>query len=153
MPKVASSASMSGGRGRRGRRVAPTLSEINVVPMVDVMLVLLIIFMVSAPMLQRGVEVNLPVAGRSQEIASEQVFVDLPVSYRDDRQVFVDLEPIRLDFLATRMRQLMLNRTDKRIYLRGDGQINLQELYEVFDRLKEAGIQDVGIVSRLPGEQ
>jgi len=129
------------------------MSEINVVPMVDVMLVLLIIFMVSAPMLQRGVEVNLPVAGRSQEIASEQVFVDLPVSYRDDRQVFVDLEPIRLDFLATRMRQLMLNRTDKRIYLRGDGQINLQELYEVFDRLKEAGIQDVGIVSRLPGEQ
>ena len=153
MPKVVSSASSSGGRGRRGRRVAPTLSEINVVPMVDVMLVLLIIFMVAAPMLQRGVEVNLPVAGRSQEVASEQVFVDLPVSYRDDRQVFVDLEPIRVDFLAERMRQLMLNRTDKRIYLRGDGQINLQELYEVFDRLKEAGIQDIGIVSRLPGEQ
>jgi len=153
MPKVASSAMSSGGRRQRGRRVAPTLSEINVVPMVDVMLVLLIIFMVAAPMLQRGVEVNLPVAGRSQEIASEQVFVDLPVSYRDDRQVFVDLEPIGVDFLAERMRQLMLNRTDKRIYLRGDGEINLQELYEVFDRLKEAGIQDVGIVSRLPGEQ
>ena len=118
MPKVVSSASSSGSRRQRGRRVAPTLSEINVVPMVDVMLVLLIIFMVAAPMLQRGVEVNLPVAGRSQEIASEQVFVDLPVSYRDDRQVFVDLEPIRVDFLAERIRQLMLNRTDKRIYLR-----------------------------------
>ena len=153
MPKVVSSVSGSSGHRQRGRRVAPTLSEINVVPMVDVMLVLLIIFMVAAPMLQRGVEVNLPVAGRSQEIATDQVFVDLPVSYRDDRQVFVDLEPIRVDFLAERMRQLMLNRTDKRIYLRGDGQINLQELYEVFDRLKEAGIQDVGIVSRLPGDQ
>ena len=153
MPKVASPAPGSGGRRQRGRRVAPTLSEINVVPMVDVMLVLLIIFMVAAPMLQRGVEVNLPVAGRSQEIASEQVFVDLPVSYRADRQVFVDMEAIRIDFLAERMRQLMLNRTDKRIYLRGDGEINLQELYEVFDRLKEAGIQDVGIISRLPGEQ
>jgi len=153
MPKVVSSASHSGSRRQRGRRVSSTLSEINVVPMVDVMLVLLVIFMVAAPMLQRGVEVNLPVASRSQEIASEQVFVDLPVSYRDDRQVFVDKEPIRVDFLAERMRQLMLNRTDKRIYLRGDGQINLQELYEVFDRLKEAGIQDVGNVSRLPGEQ
>ena len=153
MPKVVSSASHSGSRRQRGRRVSSTLSEINVVPMVDVMLVLLVIFMVAAPMLQRGVEVNLPVASRSQEIASEQVFVDLPVSYRDDRQVFVDKEPIRVDFLAERMRQLMLNRTDKRIYLRGDGQINLQELYEVFDRLKEAGIQDVGIVPRLPGEQ
>ena len=153
MPKVASSSSSSGGRRQRGRRVAPTLSEINVVPMVDVMLVLLVIFMVAAPMLQRGVEVNLPVASRSQEIASEQVFVDLPVSYREDRQVFVDKEAIRVDFLAERMRQLMLNRTDKRVYLRGDGRINLQELYEVFDRLKEAGIQDVGIISRLPGEQ
>ena len=153
MPKVVSSVSGSSGHRQRGRRVAPTLSEINVVPMVDVMLVLLIIFMVAAPMLQRGVEGNLPVAGRAQESATDQVFVDLPVSYRDDRQVFVDLEPIRVDFLAERMRQLMLNRTDKRIYLRGDGQINLQELYEVFDRLKEAGIQDVGIVSRLPGDQ
>ena len=153
MPTVISSALGSGGRRQRGRRVAPTLSEINVVPMVDVMLVLLIIFMVAAPMLQRGVEVNLPVASRSQEIASEQVFVDLPVSYRDDSQVFVDEEAIRVDFLAERMRQIMLNRTDKRIYLRGDGQINLQELYEVFDRLKEAGIQDVGIISRLPGER
>ena len=153
MPKALSSAPNAGGRHQRGRRVTPTLAEINVVPMVDVMLVLLIIFMVAAPMLQRGVEVNLPVAGRSQEIASEQVFVDLPVSYRTDRQVFIDKEPIRIDFLAERMRQLMLNRTDKRIYLRGDGQINLQELYEVFDRLKEAGIQNVGIISRLPGEQ
>ena len=78
MPKVMSSAPNAGGRHQRGRRVAPTLSEINVVPMVDVMLVLLIIFMVAAPMLQRGVEVNLPVASRSQEIASERVFVDLP---------------------------------------------------------------------------
>jgi biopolymer transport protein ExbD len=153
MPKVVSSAPNAGGRHQRGRRVSPTLSEINVVPMVDVMLVLLVIFMVAAPMLQRGVEVNLPVAGRSQEIASEQVFVDLPVSYRDDRQVYIGKEAIRVDFLTERMRQLMLNRTEKRIYLRGDGQINLQELYEVFDRLKEAGIQDIGIVSRLPGER
>ena len=76
MPKVLSSAPNAGGRHQRGRRVAPTLSEINVVPMVDVMLVLLIIFMVAAPMLQRGVEVTLPVASRSQEIASEQVFVE-----------------------------------------------------------------------------
>jgi biopolymer transport protein TolR len=152
MPKVLASAPNAGGRHQRGRRVSPSLSEINVIPLVDVILVLLIVFMVAAPMLQRGVEVNLPVASRSQEVASEQVFVDLPFSYRDDRQVFVDKEAIRVDFLAERMRQLMLNRTDKRIYLRGDGQINLQELYEVFDRLKEAGIQDVGIISRLPGE-
>ena len=153
MPKVIASAPNAGGRHQRGRRVSPTLSEINVVPMVDVMLVLLIIFMVAAPMLQRGVEVNLPVASRSQEIASDRVFVDLPVSYREDRRVFIDKEPVRLDFLAERVKQLMLSRSDKLVYLRGDGEVNLQELMEVFDRLKEGGIQNVGIISRLPGEQ
>jgi biopolymer transport protein ExbD len=153
MPKVMSSAPNAGGRHQRGRRVAPTLAEINVVPMVDVMLVLLVIFMVAAPMLQRGVEVNLPVASRSQEIASERLFVDLPVSFREDRRVFIDKQPVRLDFLAERVRQIMLTRTDKLVYLRGDGEINLQELMEVFDRLKEGGIQNVGIVSKLPGEQ
>ena len=153
MPKVMASAPNAGGRHQRGRRIAPTLSEINVVPLVDVMLVLLIIFMVAAPMLQRGVEVNLPVASRSQEIASERLFVDLPVSYREDRRVFIEKEAVRLDFLAERVKQMMLTRTDKLVYLRGDGEVNLQELMEVFDRLKEGGVQNVGIVSKLPGEQ
>ena len=153
MPKVMASAPNAGGRHQRGRRIAPTLSEINVVPLVDVMLVLLIIFMVAAPMLQRGVEVNLPVASRSQEIASDRLFVDLPVSYRQDRRVFIDKEPVRLDFLAERVKQMMVTRTDKLVYLRGDGEVNLQELMEVFDRLKEGGVQNVGIISKLPGEQ
>jgi biopolymer transport protein ExbD len=153
MPKVMASAPNAGGRHQRGRRVSPTLSEINVVPMVDVMLVLLIIFMVAAPMLQRGVEVNLPVASRSQEIASDRLFVDLPVTYREDRRVFIDKEAVRLDFLAERVRQIMLTRSDKLVYLRGDGEVNLQELMEVFDRLKEGGVVNVGIISKLPGEQ
>src|SRR5688572_5983581 len=153
MPKVVASAPNAGGRHQRGRRVAPTLSEINVVPMVDVMLVLLIIFMVAAPMLQRGVEVNLPVASRSQEIASERVFVDVPSSYKEDQRVFIKQEPIRIDVLSERIRQLMLTSSDKQVYLRGDGQVNLQELMDVLDRLKEGGVQNVGIVSKLPGEQ
>ncbi|MBI4265683.1 MAG: biopolymer transporter ExbD [Acidobacteria bacterium] len=153
MPKVLASAPNAGGRHQRGRRVSPTLSEINVVPMVDVMLVLLVIFMVAAPMLQRGVEVNLPVATRSQEISTEQVFVDLPISYRQNRRVFIDKEPIRIDVLPERVRQIMLTRTTKIVYLRGDAQVNLQELYEVFDRLREAGVVNVGIISAAPGEQ
>jgi biopolymer transport protein ExbD len=153
MPKIMASAPNAGGRHQRGRRVSPTLSEINVVPLVDVMLVLLIVFMVAAPMLQRGVEVNLPVASRSQEIASDRLFVDLPTTYRDDRRVFIEKDAVMLDFLAERVRQMMLTRTDKLVYLRGDGEVNLQELMEVFDRLKEAGVQNVGIISKLPGEQ
>jgi biopolymer transport protein TolR len=153
MPKVLASAPNAGGRHQRGRRVSPTLAEINVIPLVDVMLVLLIIFMVAAPMLQRGVEVNLPVASRSQEIASERVFVSVPLAFRQDRRVFIGEEGIRLEVLTERMRQLMLNKTDKQVFLRGDGGVQLQELLDVMDRLKAAGVEKVGIVSKLPGEQ
>jgi biopolymer transport protein ExbD len=153
MPKVLPSGPAPGSRAGRGRRVSSTLAEINIIPLVDVMLVLLIIFMISAPMLQRGIEVNLPVASRSQEIASERLFVDVPVQFREDRRVYLGKEPVRVDVLAERVRQLMLTREDKQVYLRGDGEVNLQELMDILDRLKEGGVQNVGIVSKLPGER
>jgi biopolymer transport protein ExbD len=155
MPKVQPIPSSSGGRGKRGRsaRVSTSLAEINVVPLVDVMLVLLIIFMVAAPMLQRGVEVNLPVASRSQEIASDRLFVTIPLSFREDRRVFIDKDPVRIDVLTERMRQLMINRSDRQVFLRTDGGIDVQELLDVMDRLKAAGVEKVGVISKLPGEQ
>ena len=154
MPKVLPlGPSTGGGRLTRGRRVSTTLAEINVIPLVDVMLVLLIIFMVAAPMLQRGVEVNLPVASRSQEIASDRIFVNVPLSFRDDRRIFIGQEPVRIDVLTERMRQMMINRSDRQVFLRGDGGVELQELLDIMDRLKTAGVEKVGIVSKLPGEQ
>ena len=74
MPKVQSFDHEKGGHSRRGRRTSTALAEINVVPLVDVMLVLLIIFMVTAPMMQRGVEIKLPVARRG---AADQRRTDL----------------------------------------------------------------------------
>ena len=153
MPKVMAAAPNAGGRHQRGRRVSPTLSEINVIPLVDVMLVLLIIFMVAAPMLQRGMEVNLPVATRSQEIASERLFVHVPLSFRSDRRVYLGEEPIRLEVFAERMRQTMLNRSDKQVFLRGDNGIQYGELMSIIDSLKEAGVEQVGLVTKLPGEK
>jgi biopolymer transport protein TolR len=153
MPKVvASNQPPTFSRGTRGHRVSTTLAEINIIPLVDVMLVLLIIFMVTAPMLQRGVEVKLPVSTRSQEIASERFFVDVPLSFRSDQKVFIKKEAIRLDFLGERVRQMLLERTDKQVYLRMDGSLTIQDQMKVFDKLKAAGVQDVGIPTRLPGE-
>ncbi len=100
MPKVVASSQGSGARAARSRRVSSTLAEINVIPLVDVMLVLLIIFMVAAPMLQRGVEVTLPAASQSREISSERIFVDVPLSYREDRRVYLGKEAIRIDVLG-----------------------------------------------------
>src|SRR3954454_14340943 len=103
MPKVQQPATVGGGRGGGGRRTASSLSEINVVPLVDVMLVLLIIFMVTAPMIQRGIEVNLPVARRAQPIEAERVEVTIPVSYRRDRRLYLGTELIRADVLQERV--------------------------------------------------
>ena len=129
------------------------MSDTNVTPMVDVMLVLLIIFMVAAPMLQRGVEVKLPVASRTQEIASERLFIDVPLSYRNDHRVFLGKEAVRVEVLSERMRQLLLNRTDKQAFLRTDGRLSVQDQIDVLERLKTGGVENVGIVTRLPGEQ
>jgi biopolymer transport protein TolR len=148
MPKVQPQASdQIGGRGRRGRRVSTALSEINVIPLVDVMLVLLIIFMVAAPMLQRGVEVNLPQTRRAQRLSEERLYVTVPLSFRKDRKVFLDDEAVSIDFVAERIRQAMLNEDQKEVFLRGDSAVQVQELLDVIGRLREGGIERVGIVA------
>jgi biopolymer transport protein TolR len=149
MPKVLPIPS-GGGPRSRSRRVSTTLAEINVIPLVDVMLVLLIIFMVTAPMLQRGVEVNLPVARRAQEISAERIFVDVPLSFRDDGRVFIQKEAIRLAFLEERMRQLLLNRTDKSVFLRIDGRLTVQDQMKIGDELTQAGAERMGVISEPP---
>src|SRR5687768_10577947 len=147
MPKVLPSSAPTGPRGARGRRVSTTLSEINVIPLVDVMLVLLIIFMVAAPMLQRGVEVNLPVARQTQKMSEERLYVTVPLSYRKDRRVYLDDDAVSVDFLAERIRQVMVSKQQREVFLRPDGAVQMQDVLDVMDRLKEGGIERVGIVA------
>jgi len=123
------------------------------VPLVDVMLVLLIIFMVTAPMLQRGLDVNLPVAARAQQITGERIFVSVPLTYRRDRVVRIGQEPVRVEILAEKLRQRLQGRPDKEVYLQGDGQLSFQDVIDVMDRLREGGIEKVGLVAKLPGER
>ena len=154
MPKVLPASSSGGGHRARGRRVSTTLAEINVIPLVDVMLVLLIIFMIAAPMLQRGVEVSLPVARRSPEVASERLFVDVPLTYQKDRRVFLLKEPVRIEVLGERIRQRLLNRSekDKQVFVRSDKGLQVQALIDVLDALKAGGVQNAGIVTEFPQE-
>lgn len=149
MPKVMASTPGSGGRSR-GRRVATSLAEINVIPLVDVMLVLLIVFMVAAPMLQKGIEVNLPVSARANRMAEERLYVTVPASYRTDRRVQIGEEFVRTQVLGERLRQAMQSREQKEVFLRGDGSVQLQDLTEVFGLLKAAGVERVGILTATP---
>ena len=153
MPKVSPTEEVPTGRSGRMRRVSTSMAEINVVPLVDVMLVLLVIFMVTAPMLQQGVDVNIPVARRAQPIADERVFITVPLAYRQNHKVRLGDEPVPIDALAERIRQRMDGKPDRDVFLRGDGGILLQELLEIMDRLKDAGVEKVGIIARLPGEK
>ena len=153
MPKVAPIPDAMPGRLGRTRRVSSSLAEINVVPLVDVMLVLLIIFMVTAPMIQRGIDVHLPVSTKAGQITNERVFVTVPLGYRENHILYLGDDPIRADVLQERIRQKMENRTDKQVYLRGDGGVQYQDLVDVFDRLKAAGVEQVGLVAKFPGER
>ena len=149
MPKPQAAGGSVPGRGR-GRRVSSSLAEINVVPLVDVMLVLLIIFMVTAPMLQRGIEVNLPVARRAQPLEAERLAVTIPVSYRRDHKLYLATELISASVLQERVRQKMEGAARKEVTLRGDRDINLGEMTEVTDMLKAAGVEHVGFVTKAP---
>jgi biopolymer transport protein ExbD len=141
----------TGGAHRgHGRRVSTTLAEINVIPLVDVMLVLLIIFMVTAPMLQRGVEVNLPQTSRAQEISSERLFVDVPLSFREDRRVVLGKESVSVGVLAERLRQALINRSDKQVFFRIDRSLTVQHQLDVVEQLNAAGVQQMGLVTEPP---
>src|SRR4051812_17453289 len=150
MPKLGPAVSSSSARTGRGRRVTTSLAEINVVPMVDVMLVLLIIFMVAAPMIQQGVDVHLPVSRRSTPITGERVDVAVPITYRQDHRVFIGKDSVAVSVLQERIRQKMETAAKKEVFLRGDRDVTLGELMEVFDLLKAAGVETVGIVNKGP---
>src|SRR5205085_4174227 len=102
--KVQQSDSGGGGRSRRARgaRVATSLAEINVIPLVDVMLVLLIIFMVTAPMMQQGLQVNLPQAKKATPVTAQPIYVTVPADFGKSRMVQLDKENIRIEALQER---------------------------------------------------
>jgi len=148
MPKVHTTETSSG-RGR-GRRVASTLAEINVVPLVDVMLVLLIIFMVTAPMIQRGIDVNLPVAARANPIEGNRITITVPLGYKENGIVYLNEDPVKSDVLVERVRQKLEAMPRKWVYLQGDRGLAFGDLVDVFDRLKGAGVETIGLETRAP---
>jgi biopolymer transport protein ExbD len=136
-------------RGLRGRRGGSMLGEINVTPLVDVVLVLLLIFMVTAPMMSRGIDVSLPVADQPQIPQEDRV----TVSIRADGRVFVADQPVNIALLEDRLRSLTSGSPDSVVYLRADEGLRYGSVIAVVDVIKRAGIDRIGFVYALPEEK
>ena len=120
------------------------ISEINVTPFVDVMLVLLIIFMVTAPFLTVGVQVDLPESS-ADSLPDEQE--PLTLSINSKGEIFIQESQVEFDKIVAKILAIAKNRTDTRIYVRGDKSINYGRVLEVMGMLSGAGFSKVALVS------
>lgn len=149
---------MAGGlrhiRGTAGsahmRRHHRPMSEINVTPMVDVMLVLLIVFMVAAPLLTVGVPVNLPQAGAESLTGDEE---PLAITIQPDGKVFIQDTLIEAEALIPRLRAIVGEGYDQRIYVRGDKNASYGAVADVMARINQAGFARVALVTEMPGKE
>jgi biopolymer transport protein TolR len=129
--------------GQRGSLV----SQINVTPLVDVMLVLLIIFMVTAPIIQQGVQVNLPKVKAAALPGKEEQFV---ISITREDQVYLNDTRISLPDLAKRLAAIGRERPDRQVFVRADEQVPYGMVVRTMTAIKAAGIENVGMVTEMP---
>ena len=123
----------------RGR----TLSEINVTPFVDVVLVLLIIFMITAPVLQSGIEVSVPKTQTVKEITEERLVITIDRSQR----VYLGNEPVNIHQIGAKLREKIRDPEQQAVFLRSDENVPFGAFATVMDAVKQAGITNVSIVT------
>ena len=125
-------------------RTQTSLSDINITPLVDVVLVLLIIFMVTAPVLQSGIEVSVPKTRTVKEITEERMVISI-----DKRQrVFMGNDPVNINEIANRLRQKIRDPQHQSVFIRADEDVPFGAFATVMDAVKGAGITNVSIVTQ-----
>ena len=125
-------------------RTQTYLSDINITPLVDVVLVLLIIFMVTAPVLQSGIEVNVPKTRTVKEITEER----LVISINKQQRVFLGNDAININEIATRIKQKIRDPQHQSIFIRSDEDVPFGAFATVMDAVKSSGITNVSIVTQ-----
>ncbi|MBF0446765.1 MAG: protein TolR [Magnetococcales bacterium] len=136
---------LDGGSGPENRYGA--MSEINVTPLVDIMLVLLIIFMVAAPLMTQGIEVNLP---KAQTNALASNMEPLVVSVSRDGNAFIEQNPVTIVELKDKIFRIRQTNPNLPVYVRGDNQAEYGAVMQVMAQLHQAGIDKIGLVTEAP---
>ena len=119
------------------------LSEINVIPLVDVVLVLLVIFMVTAPMLHRGLDINLPTSAANNIKADERLIITI----QKDHSLSLGNDPISLIDLRTKLQEAKVSNPFISVYLRADQTVPYGTVIQIMDEVKEAKIERLGMVT------
>jgi biopolymer transport protein TolR len=132
------------------QRDGMTIAQINVTPLVDVMLVLLVIFMVTAPIIQQGVQVNLPQAKSGAIPGTEELLV---VTIAKNGKVYLNDNSMSLDELGKKLRAIRKLQADKQVYLRADQEVRYGVVMKTIAEIKQAGIERLGMVTRPSSEE
>ncbi|MDH4271368.1 MAG: biopolymer transporter ExbD [Candidatus Aminicenantes bacterium] len=127
---------------KRGR-IGTSLSEINVTPFIDVMLVLLVIFMVTAPLMQSGIGVNLPQAETQSAPAEE----GLTITVSKDRFIHIEGAVININLLERKLQEYFAGKEKKIVFIQADEGLNYGFFIDTLDIIKKAGVEAVGLVT------
>lgn len=127
-----------------GTKSRSVLSEINVTPLVDVMLVLLIIFMITAPMMQQGLEVELPETANSGVSTNDEPFI---LVIKSDKKIYAGSAELNISTLSEKIAAIFKTRRNKQIYIQADKKVDYGVVAEAMAELKAAGIHSIGLIT------
>ena len=128
----------------RDGKTQTVLAEINMIPFIDIVLVLLIIFMITAPVIQSGIEVDVPKTSTVREITEQRLVVTIDAK----EAVYLQNQPVNIKLLAPQIKERLPSFKLKSVYVRADRSVTWEIVATVLDHLKDGGIQDIVFVTQ-----